>query len=187
MSMVNQEEISVRIREQIIYYMGRLPLRVFPQILRLAYYYEPNSLLRRIAALGAILHGDDIIEADYLSKLSPNSQDDIENRSVQLVYFGDVEGDIHYYCDNFECEWQRTKTAIYDRLICNGTRELRLRWWDLRTLYSFYESRHWKDVATMDEMRILKEMVIESKQFTETKKTNLEFEKEKLVGRLKNA
>lgn len=45
-----------RLREQMLYYIGRLPLQTLPLVLRFAYENEPAPLLRRAAALGAILY-----------------------------------------------------------------------------------------------------------------------------------
>ena len=177
-----QKEHQNLVREQILYYIGRLPLPSFPKILRFAYYNEPTSLLRRIAALGAILHGDEDIESDYLDKLTSSSHEDIENRSVQLVYFGDVEGDIHTYKDDNKCCWSRTRNAIYERLKNNSQREMHLRWWDLRTLYLFYINRKNADPITDEEINILSNCSINFEEFSDTKKEKLTHEKMQLVA-----
>jgi len=182
---VNQSEQETMVREQILYYIGRLPLHFFPEILRFAYYNEPTSLLRRIAALGAMLHGEEEIERDYISKLTPGSREDIENRSVQLVYFGDVEGDIHAYQDDNKSHWARSRSAIYQRLKLNSQREMRLRWWDLRTLYLFYESRKWTDAISDEDLDILINCSITFDEFSDAKKESLAYEKERLIEKLR--
>ncbi len=149
---------SHRLREQILYYIGRLPLDRFPGVLRHAYEDEPDPLLRRSAALGAIIQGDLEIERDYLALLDDPTQARL-NRSVQMVYFGDVRADLHTFEDAGE-DWSKTRTAIYRRLTGNLARDLRLRWWDLRTLRSFYESRDFVDVPSANEASILRNVVL---------------------------
>lgn len=182
---INQSEQDTRIREQILYYIGRLPLPFFPEILRFAYHNEPASLLRRIAALGAMLYGDENIERDYLNKLILGSAEDEKNRSVQLVYFGDVEGDIHTYYDDGKYPWTRTRSAIYQRLRLDSQREMRLRWWDLRTLYLFYASRKWTKPLTNEEFDILVNSSIVSDEFSDAKKKDIAHEKRRLIEKLK--
>jgi hypothetical protein len=173
-----------RIREQVLYYIGRLPTADFPSILRVAYEAEPKSLLRRAAALSAILHGDLAVEAEYIGKLKPGSPEDIENRSVQLVYFGDSEGDIHSYRDEGRIGWNRVRAAIYQRISLASRREIQLRWWDLRTLFLFYESRGWKDEVTSEEVEILRSLKIDAEE-PSMRRDALEAELNALLTRLR--
>lgn len=137
-----QESVDeLRTREQILYYIGRIPCSTIPETLKTAYYNERHRILVRIAALGSILHGDEEIESDYISKLIPNSECDIENRSIQLVYFGDAHGDFYTFRDNGRYTWDRTRDATLRRILSNNIRDQRLRWWDLRTFKLFTLSR----------------------------------------------
>ncbi|TCB96490.1 TIR domain-containing protein [Micromonospora zingiberis] len=128
-----------RLREQILYYVGRLPVRKVPEVLVVASVSETTPLLRRAAALGAILHGNVEVEKRYLLMLDDASEARL-NRSVQMVYFGDVHDDLHTFEDSGE-DWSRTRRAIFRRLGGRSIRDNRLRQWDLRTLRSFIESR----------------------------------------------
>jgi hypothetical protein len=148
-----------RLREQILYYIGRLPLDSFPEVLRSAFREETSPLLRRAAALGAILKGDLGIERHYIAMLD-QPQESLLNRSVQMVYFGDVQGDLHSFEDNGQ-DWSKTRSAIYRRLAGRSLRDLRLRWWDLRTLRSFYRTRRYADRLTESETGILMTLRIE--------------------------
>ena len=145
-----------KLRQQIIYYIGRMPLDSFPDILRQAFHSEPRPLLRRAAALGAILHGDFDIEREYLGLLD-TLPEALLNRSVQMVNFGDVHADIYTFKDNGQ-DWSRTRTAIYDRLQGGSVRDIRLRWWDIRTLRSFYMSRRYRDELTVRERAVLRDV-----------------------------
>ncbi|WP_420312453.1 TIR domain-containing protein [Streptomyces sp. YS-B37] len=149
-------ESAQRIREQILYYVGRLPLTDCPDILRQAYENETSALNRRAAALGAILQGELGIESSYLQRLKEPEEDQL-NRSVQLVYFGDVRADMHSYVDRGG-EWSRVRAEIFRRLCGTTLRDERLRWWDLRTLRSFYRSRDFQDSVNEHEAEILAEL-----------------------------
>ena len=142
-----------RLRQQIIYYIGRMPLHTFPEVLRQAFREEQVPLLRRAAALGAILQGDFAIEKEYMALLDDPAEA-LLNRSVQMAYFGDVHGDLHTFVDRGQ-DWPRCRAAIYERFENNGERDIRLRWWDLTTLRSFYQSRSYRDVPSEREAGVL--------------------------------
>jgi hypothetical protein len=145
--------VAARTREQILYYIGRLPIQTVPAVLRRAYRGEQAPLLRRSAALSAIVRGDHVIEREFMALLTEPEYARL-NRSVQMVYFGDVDADLHTFVDGGE-DWSKTRAAIYRRLTGRSLRDLRLRWWDLRTLRSFYASRGWADVPTAGEQQVL--------------------------------
>jgi hypothetical protein len=77
------------------------------------------------------------------------------NRSVQMVYFSDVHDDLHTFRDSGQ-DWHKTRSAIYRRLAGASPRDIRLRWWDLKTLRSFYESRQSGETAPDEEVEILR-------------------------------
>jgi hypothetical protein len=156
-SLVHQQ--SERLREQILYYIGRLPVETFPNILRWAFRNEDQALLRRAAALGAVLQGDLSIEREYISSLDDPEQARL-NRSVQMVYFGDVHDDLHTFQDTGQ-DWARTRAAIYRRLCSSLRRDIALRWWDIRTLRSFYESRDFSDTLTDSELATLRDVALD--------------------------
>lgn len=145
-----------KLRQQILYYIGRMPLDVFPEILRNAFRTEPRPLLRRSAALGAMLHGDFVIEQEYIALLD-DPRDALLNRSVQMVNFGDVRGDMDSFIDCGQ-DWSRTRAAIYERFTSSSIRDIRLRWWDMKTLRSFYESRQYQDKLTEQQRRLLEDV-----------------------------
>jgi hypothetical protein len=144
---------NLRVREQLLYYIGRLPLEGCPPILKRGFRQETQPLLRRAAALGAILLGDSKIEGEYLALLDTPGEE-ILNRSVQMVYFGDVHADLHTFVESGE-DWSKTRTAIFKRLTGTSLRDIRLRLWDLRTLRSFYESRNYSPALSSEEVRVL--------------------------------
>jgi hypothetical protein len=147
------QERAERLRQQILYYIGRMPLEVFPAILRQAFREEVSPLLRRAAALGAILHGDFLIEQEYMALLDDPAEA-LLNRSVQMVNFGDVHADMHNFVDNGQ-DWSRTRAVIFERFEEYSVRNIRLRQWDIKTLRSFYRSRQYRDKLTDRERSVL--------------------------------
>lgn len=141
-------------REQLLYYVGRVAGVQYPQVLSTAFRYEAHPLLVRIAALGAILHNDDGVEREFIEKLEPGSQADILNRSVQLVYFGDVRADMYEFIDDGTWPWASTRNGILHRLANTAPRDLRLRWWDLRTLLLFLMSRPKETLSDEEVLRV---------------------------------
>ena len=127
-------------REHALYYIGRLELPYCPPILVEAFENKDDLLSRRAAALGAILHHNSEVETEFMSELSSTHEIDFVNRSVQLVYFGDGEGDIHRFRDAGG-PWYRTRRALFARLRSDTERARCLRWWDLHTVRSFFLSR----------------------------------------------
>lgn len=145
------------LREQLVYYIGRLPSAEALEFLRRAYAEESVRIIGRSAALGAIIHGDDEIERDYLGKLRADPEEELLNRSAQLIYFVDRKGDFHSYRDSGVGPWRRTRDHIFERLLASGDREMRLRWWDMKTLLYFFRSRP-EDRLNESELEVLARM-----------------------------
>lgn len=133
------EHAESRIREHLLYYLGRLDLPARPPVLAKAFDSEDDFLVRRSAALGAILHDDADIESRFLKLVSEQEELARINRAVQLVYFGDQSGELHAAADRGD--WSRTRRALLDRLGRDDRRSIQLRWWDVFTLHSFVETR----------------------------------------------
>jgi len=155
----SSSQLAERLREQILYYIGRLPLDRCPNILRTAFREETAPLLRRAAGLGAIILDDFRIEQAYMALLDDHREASL-NRSVQMVYFADIHGDLHTFEDSGQ-DWSKTRSAIYKRLAANSLRDIHLRWWDIKTLRSFYQSRQYRDPLTDDEVETLRNAVLE--------------------------
>ena len=181
---INNSDNSIRIREQIIYYLGRLELNYYPPILSFASTFETNLLLKRSASLGGILYKNEELEKNYINLLIPNSIEDKLNRSVQLVYFSDTLGDIHSFNDNGIFSWEKTRTAIFKRLKQNSNRDLALRWWDLRTLYCFFESRKWQDKIFYDDFKGIEQSICESNQFSKERNSQVANEVSRILTSL---
>lgn len=132
---------AMRIREQAVYYLGRLEAKLCPTALTRLAASAPEALLRRAASLGAILHGEEGVEIRFIDELLSSAEADLLNRSVQLAYFGDVDEDIFDFRDDGGANWAGVRAAIFARLSGTTGRDLKLRLWDLATLLGFLKSR----------------------------------------------
>lgn len=130
-----------KVSEQLIYYLGRLECKGSIAIILYAYKTDPNPIIHRAAALGAILNGNKEIEKEYINSLLSDPEQNLINRSIQLVYFGDTMESIFSFRDDSSISWERTYHGTLSRLNEQGLRGHQLRWWDLCTIYSFIISR----------------------------------------------
>ncbi|MDR1208151.1 MAG: SIR2 family protein [Holosporales bacterium] len=158
LSTIYLESNNCREAEHALYYIGRLQMDTCPDILKQAFHNDKNILSHRAAALGAILHGEIDIETEFMKELEQSAELDLINRSVQLIYFGDVRGDLHEFKDN-GCSWARTRDILFTRIADENRRSIQLRWWDLQTLRSFF--KHRKDHIQIYEKNILCKLVEE--------------------------
>ena len=115
----------------------------------------------------------------------PGSREDITQRSLTLVYFGDDVGDIYTYKDNNIISWEKSKCAIINRLQIDNRRNYLYRYWDLRTLYLFCYSRKSCDLISDEDFEIIKQTNINSHLYSEAKKRYISEEKEKLIQFIK--
>lgn len=143
-----------RLREHVIYYLGRLSLDDCPELL-IRVFRDPNEdwLLRRSAALGAILYGESEIESEFLEALLLSEALLQQNLAIQRVYFGDALGDIHSASES-DGSWERTRVALVRRLGEADARAVHLRWWDLLTYAAFVEGSH--GGVTAEELEMVK-------------------------------
>ncbi|MFW5396126.1 MAG: phosphorylase superfamily protein [Candidatus Accumulibacter regalis] len=132
---------SLRAREQIVYFLGRMNGPEATRAVAYVYHADPHRLVRRTAALGAILHGVEDVESEYVARLTEHPAENLLNRSTQLVYFGDVTESIFEFEDDGQLAWHRTRAATFERIGMGDVRSRRLRWWDLATVWSFVSSR----------------------------------------------
>ena len=146
---------ALRAREQLVYFMGRMSGSRAADAVGAAYKHDPEPLIRRAAALGAILHGRRDIEEEYMLLIRSDAAEGRLNRSVQLVYFGDVTESIFSFRDDGTSTWTRTRSATFERLGTKDQRSSRLRWWDLITIHSFFSTRQHSPPLSCTEREIL--------------------------------
>jgi hypothetical protein len=85
------------------------------------------------------------IALDFAKDIKLNSKNDIANRSWTLAWYGDQpkEDPFSYKYDE-KCDWKKSREARLVRLQSNKAKHQAFRMFDLRILFTFYESRGWK-------------------------------------------
>lgn len=143
-------------KNQIIYYLARLPYYKTSDLFPTIYEQEPDLRIKRSAALSGTLVNCYTPEADYLKKMTPGSMEDIVNRSATLVYNEDVAADFFEYIDDNIVDWYGSRLVRLNRLKETDERALAFRLFDLQSLYCFFESRKWKDKLLKEELDTIK-------------------------------
>jgi len=193
-----------------LYYIGRIKAygskleieeikNLQKDILSRALESEKDAEMRRTAIISLINCGgnDESIdekEVEYLENMTPNSENDLINRSLQLVYYGDIGyieetktiivfGMLADFKDNGKYPWKHVREQIIKSLKNSETHSLLERLWDLRTLRLFYHSRGW--VGAEHDYKAISETSIDSDIFSALKKKKLFEEKEKLLKEIK--
>lgn len=176
-------------RWNLLYYVGRLNastsetkarlIQLQKNILLEALKYETDQRIKRTAIISLmnvyenkdVEIEDKIIE--YVSTLTYESEADICNRSIQLVYCGDIGyddkknmsvefGDLNNFTDDNKVSWSRTKKYILDRLGKDDKASLQYRLWDLKTLYLFFKSRNWELIEPEDYIIVSKTIIYDN-------------------------
>jgi len=209
---IEAPEVYLKERWNLLYYIGRLNakshqsrerlLRIQKSVLLNALEYESDPRVKRtiiISLMNIYRKDEQTIEnkiVEYLSTLTPNSEADVTNRSIQLVYCGDMGydednnisvefGDLNSFSDTNKISWTRTKQYMLNRLVKNDRTSLIYRLWDLRTLYLFFESRNWETLELKDYLIVCKTTIDDHAIFSERILKLLEEEKFKLIMLMK--
>ncbi len=205
-------EAYLKERWNLLYYIGRLNVTTAKDRARLvqmqkmalmnALNYETDDRVKRTAIISLMNIyeknereiEDKIVE--YLSTLTPGSKADITNRSIQLIYCGDMGydedknlsvefGDLTNFVDNNKISWARTKQYMLNRLVKDDRMSLIYRLWDLRTLYLFFESRDWKPLGLEDYSIVYKTTIDDHEAFSDRIQKLLAEEKSRLLETIK--
>ena len=206
------KDVYLKERWNLLYYIGRLNaknhqirerlLRMQKSVLLNALDNETDPRVKRtviISLMNIYRKDEQTIEnkiVEYLSTLTPNSEADVTNRSIQLVYCGDMGydednnlsvefGDLNSFLDTNKISWARTKQYILNRLVKGDRTSLIYRLWDLRTLYLFFESRNWEPLELEDYLIVSKTSIDNNTIFSERIHKLLAEEKSKLIEVMK--
>lgn len=210
------KQLYIKERWNLLYYVGRVTaknvtdrniiLKLQREVLFKAFDYENDPRIRRTVAISLMsIYDKDNIETEekimtYLNQLELGTEADIINRSIQVIYCGDVGfdeksglfiefGDLNNFVDDNKISWNRVKKYTLDRLQKNDRTSLLYRLWDLRTLRLFFESRNWQGI-TEDEYRIICALNVEELIYSSNLKKMLLHEKslfqDKIIKNLNN-
>lgn len=172
------------LKENIIYYLGRLPLLPDINILEKAYKLDKDLHIKLNITFSSLSTFDERIERDFISKVSPGNSYDLLIRSWTLAFFSNCKTPYNFQ-DIHNNDWSKAKAPRLKRLAINSTdnpkflKAMSFRALDLLVLYLFLENRK-TDVLTKEESDIVSSAFIEYPKFSKIKIQFLKSLKEKL-------
>ncbi|MCI8669728.1 MAG: hypothetical protein HFI34_09450 [Lachnospiraceae bacterium] len=99
-----------------------------------------------------------------------------------MVYYQDVKDKNPFvYIDDEISQWDNSRNSRLERLSSNSEKSLRLRTFDLITIYNFTQSRLNSFSPTQDELEIIRNCETDKTLFSNEKKELLEKVKEDLI------
>lgn len=174
------------IKENLIYYIGRIGNDKSKELISEFYYKETNDLNKMNLAFSACLLGNQKIELDFISKVTPGSKWDCMIRSWTMAFFKDVDNPYDYKDSNTD-DWANAKIPRINRLSINNENEKKykkamfFRLFDLTVIYMFCKSRTFRDL-TESEYEIIERCISKPKFISKEKQEQIEIIKEKILN-----
>jgi hypothetical protein len=173
------------IKENIIYYLGRLSILPNPGILKKAYMMEDDKHLRLNIMFSSLPTFDENIEADFINKIEPGNDYDIMIRSWTMAFFSNADNP-YLYLDNKENDWSKAKSPRINRLNINDKKDpkfikaMAFRLMDLMVLWLFLENRG-VNTLTPSEKEVIANAYVEYPSFSLEKQNNMKDLKVKIL------
>ena len=174
------------LKENTIYYLGRLPITPDINILKKAYNLDEDIHIKLNITFSTLITFDETIEKDFINKFEPGNEFDSTLRSWTMAFFANIDNPYEYKDDNFE-DWTRAKAPRLKRLSINTLdnpkflKAMSFRSMDLLVLYLFLENRK-TDVLTQEEADIISNSFIDYDKFSDEKKQYLNNLKQYIVN-----
>ena len=179
------EQEKFKLKETVIYFMGRIPVKVDLDILKKAYYLENNKYVKMNIAFSTFQMFDEEIELDFIEKLTTNDEYNEMIRSWTMAFFKN-EINPYDYKDKSEDDWTPAKTPRINRLKINEKenpkfkKAMAYRLVDLVIMYLFIENRG-KSSLTKEEKEIVKNANVDYEFYSENKKKIINDFKKKIL------
>ena len=179
------EQEKFKLKETVIYFMGRIPVKVDLDILKKAYYLENNKYVKMNIAFSTFQMFDEEIELDFIEKLTTNDEYNEMIRSWTMAFFKNSASPYEYR-DKIEDDWTLAKTPRINRLKINEKenskfkKAMAYRLVDLVIMYLFIENRG-KSSLTNEEKEIVKNANVDYEFYSENKKKILNDFKKKIL------
>lgn len=187
LSGLSLEESLLKLRDEIIYFIFRLPNINHEVFARYAYdNYLANNCRDTILFLGiaygmAGIDPSNSYTLEFAKKLTPGSAEDIRNRGWGMCFFGDVEENGYIYEDSDKRPWAKIRENRLNRLSDNEKRYV-TRVLDIPLLFCFYSSREYADCTSYREYVIIKNTNILLACFRKEQRDFLKQQKNQLVS-----
>jgi len=184
-----KDVLSIKIRNHVMYYIGRLPTAEAKEKLRLADTIEREKFVKLSIAFGLIKLEDYNVENELYENLKNNEDWDKTNRGYHLVYYEDwtLKDEEPPYLDAGTKSWGKTLKGLLYHIRSQEKRHISLRRIELFTIRRFIETRESTDPMTKEDLGIIKKSLefMNDKPQGFLKKVNDEFIKlEKIFDKI---
>ncbi len=179
----SNEKSNLAIRNHIMYYIGRLPIKEAKRKLLIADDIEKDVFVKLSIAFGLIKLSDYKKEDEFYTLLKSDDLFDKANRGYHLVYYRDwnIKNEQPPYLDTGQHKWDATFQALRNHLLSKEPRHLTLRRVEYFTLKRFIEVRKKSEPLSKEDLKLFENAItdIENKDFRD--KAYAEFKKLKKV------
>ncbi len=180
----NPEESFLRLRDEVMYFIFRLPYIDHKEFAQYAYKKSKDTMLFLGIAYGmARVDPSNTYTIEFAKKLTPGSQEDIRNRGWGMCFFGDVEKNGYTYEDSEERPWNKIRENRLNRLKDNAQNHVETRVLDIPLLYCFYHSRGFADCTSYSDYNIIRNTDISLLCYGAEQKAFMAEQKQKLVSK----
>lgn len=186
-SNLSKEQTRI-MKNQIIYFISRIPNinnRFFVlgnQIIQEVYKTERDQYNKRSAAIGATILGNSEIELTYANELLHDEESNLRDRSFTMVYYQDIIGEDPFtYTDDGVSKWDNSRRSRLERLKDTSEKSVRLRTFDLITIFNFTRSRVNSFIPTQEEFDIIANCEVNISSYPDEKKELLNSVKAELI------
>ncbi len=187
--LLNKDAPGIKIRNHVMYYIGRLPTAEAKEKLRLADTMEREIFVKLSIAFGLIKLEEYGTENELYEYLKHNEEWDKTNRGYHLVYYEDWKSrnEEPPYLDDGTKSWGRTLKTLLQHIQSQEGRHIALRRIELFTIRRFIENRECTEPMTKEDLGIIKKSLgyMKDKPQGFLKKVNNEFiELEKIFNKI---
>lgn len=152
------EESFLKLRDEVLYFILRLPNIDHDTFVRYAYENSTDTMLFLGIAYGmAAIDPNNPYTLEFAKKLEPGKEnkEEIRNRGWGMCFFGDVDGNGYEYDDSEGKPWNKIRENRLRRLSDNEKKHV-TRVLDIPLLYCFYASRGFRDCTSYRDYTIIK-------------------------------
>ena len=177
------------LKNQIIYFAARIPdidhelVSDGNSVIEEVYLHEDNLFNKRSAAIGAAILGNTKVELLYAKDLLNDYNSNLRDRSFTMVYYQDVKNVSPFeYVDDGTHSWDNSRKSRINRLKVDIPKNIRMRTFDLITIYNFTKSRNGTFIPTKEEIESVKNCNINISEYTDEKKELLNIVKNNIIS-----
>lgn len=178
-----REEIFL-LKENLIYYLGRITTTPNLELLKRIYYLEENNHLKLNITFATLPTGDEEIEKDFIKQIEPGNELDLLIRSWTLAFYTNSKTPYEYI--DKKDDWTPVKKARLKRLAINDESSLKFskakayRYLDLLIIYLFLINRGFTTM-TKEDYQIIENLKVDFKDYSKEKINSLRLLKNKII------